>query len=146
MLHILGRAWLITDVQTMKAKLIEALLSSGHGDAVRGGLHLEGQRVYCEVLHFTVRPVPSRELACDLRVQIAKWGEGDAATLTGDAVELEIEFSGVVGISYAYDNQHKGFGDHDSPLDIDIEDRFRICCRRFEVKKVRAFNLADEPR
>jgi hypothetical protein len=130
----------------MKAKLIEALLSSRHGDAVRHGLHLEGQRVYCEVLHFTVRPVPNRELACDLRVQVAKWGNGDEATLSGDSVELEIEFSGVVGISYAHDDQHKALDGPDCPLDIDIEDRFRICCQRFEVKKVRAFNLADEPR
>jgi hypothetical protein len=37
-------------------------------------------------------------------VQIAKWGNGDEATLSGDAVELEIEFSGVAGISCAYDD------------------------------------------
>ena len=133
-------------VRTMKSKLIEALLSGQHGDAVRDGLHLEGQRVYCEVFYFTVRSLPNRELACNLQVRIARWGDGDDATLSGDAVEVEIEFSGVLGISYAYNDQHNGFGDFDAPLDIDIEDRFRIRCQRFEVKKVRALNLADEPR
>lgn len=130
-------------VRMMKAKLINLLLSSSHGGAVRDGLRPLGDNVFTEVFFLTVRPCSNGELACDLRASIARWGED--STLSGEAVEVDVQFSGLLGLSFAYDDRHPELEQH-APFDVEIGDRYRILCQSWEVMKVRAYNLADEPR
>ena len=128
----------------MKTKLINLLLSSPHGDAVRQGLGLEGDNVFTEILNFTIWPVSGKELNCDLRALIGKIAED--STLSGEAVEVELQCIGARYISFANDDEHSDLEAMDAPLDIQTGDRLRILCARLEVTKVRAYNLGGEPR
>ena len=128
----------------MKAKLINLLLSSPHGDAVRDGLRLDGDDVFTEMLNLTLRPFSEQQLTCDVTALIARVAED--STLSGEAVEVDIRCVGILGISFANDDQHSDFESPDASLDIETGDRFRILCKSLEVKRVQAYNLADEPR
>ena len=128
----------------MKAKLIELLLSSPSGKAVREALQLSGEQVLTEVLHLNFRPTSDRRYSCEVRALIARVAED--STLSGEALEVDFQCLGAVAIGFAHDDQQTEFEDLEAHLDIDIGDRFRILCQDFAVKNVRAYNLADEPR
>jgi hypothetical protein len=128
----------------MKVKLVNLLLSGPHGSAVREGLRLDGDDAFTEILNLALRPVTTQQFTCELTAIIARIAED--STLSGDAVEVDMQFTGVLGISFANDDDHSSFESPDVPLDIETGDRFRILCEHLEVKKVRSFNLADEPR
>ena len=140
-----SRSWLIVIVRTMKAKLIELLLSSPSGKAVRNALRLSGEEVFTEVLSLILCQAADRGPACDVRAIISRVGE--AGTLSGEAVEVDFGCLETLALGFSYDDdQQAEFDGLQAALDIDTGDRFRIFCQGFVVKNVRAYNLADEPR
>src|SRR5437588_8108277 len=134
---LLGRAPVRAIVRTMNARLIELLLSSPSGNAVREGLQLNEEQVFTEVLHVNFRPAPDRRSTCEDRAMIARVAED--STLAGDAVEVDFQCLGAVALGFAHDDQQTEFEDLEPNLDIDVGARFRILCQDFAVKNVRAF-------
>jgi hypothetical protein len=65
-----------------------------------------------------------------MRLWMGRWRED--STLSGEAVELDIQFLGIVGISFAHDEQHRDFKNLDAPLDVEIGDGFGFFARNLK--------------
>jgi hypothetical protein len=136
----------------MKAALIDVLLSSPGGEAIRTALRLQDEEVFTEVVHVRLRHAREQEGTCEMRVGLAKWGKD--GVLTGEAADVDFRCVGVLGLSYwsdweSPDAKQPQFSPDvpqtQSPLEIDTEDRFRVHCARVEVLNVRPYHLSDEP-
>jgi hypothetical protein len=131
-------------IRTMKAKLIELLLSSPAGQTVRHALRLNEGKVFTEVLYLKSRHAPDGRSFCDVRACIARIGED--GTLSGEAVEVDFLCLETRALGFAHDDQQPELDAVEAALDIDLGYRFRIVCQGLTVKNVRSYNLSDEPR
>jgi hypothetical protein len=136
----------------MKTKLLDALLASPGGEAIREVFRLLGHYTP-EIVYVRLRRGSERNGECDIRAVLAEVGED--GVLSGEAADVDFRCTNVRELAWSFDwDSHIGKAHQPSDqtaepacrLEIDTEDRFRIFCDQIEVVKVRSYRFPEEGR
>ncbi len=145
------RGSVIRNVSAMKTNLLDALLASPGGEAIRKAFSSPEDLALPEIVYLRLRRGSERSGECSMRIVLAKIGQDGC--LSGEAADVDFRCVGVHELRWSFEWDPHGIeADLGSdrmagptcPLEIDTQDRFRICCERIEVLNVRPYHLDKE--
>ena len=135
----------------MKTNLIDALIASPGGKAIREAFAPPAQLMEPEIVYVRLRHGSERSGECVMRIVLAKIGNDGC--LSGEAADVDFRCTGVRELAWSFDweyyNEKIDEPEHQSSkvecrLEIDTQDRFKIFCDQLEVIKVRPYRLSEE--